>query len=80
MAFVRPQGTADGAPASLMANQDLAKGDRKKQRRKRDKSINFWVTEEQRDRFRAYADARGVSLSRLIVETLEERIERDGRR
>lgn len=80
MAFVKPQRLADAAPASLMDNQDLAKGDRKKQRRNRDKSISFWVTEEQRDRFRAYADARGMSLSRLIVETLEERIERDGGR
>lgn len=62
---------------TLMGNQDtLSKGD--STRRKKGKCITFWVTEEQKQTINAYAAEHDMSVSRLIIEGLEMRMNRDG--
>lgn len=64
---------AETASRTLMGNQDLQhKGD--STARKKGKCITFWVTEEQKQEISAYAADHNTTVSRLIVEGLEMRM------
>ena len=68
---------AETASMTLMGNQDLQhKGD-STSARKKDKCITFWVTDEQKAEISAYAAEHNTTVSRLIVEGLEMRMNRD---
>ncbi len=59
---------------TLMGNQDLRyKGD-STSTRKKGKCITFWVTDEQKAAISAYAAEHNTTVSRLIVEGLEMRM------
>lgn len=59
---------------TLMGNQDLkGKGDSTNSRKK-GKCITFWVTDEQKAEISAYAAEHNTTVSRLIVEGLEMRM------
>lgn len=63
----------DVAP-TLMGNQDLQhKGD-STNTRKKGKCITFWVTDAQKAEISAYAAEHNTTVSRLIVEGLELRM------
>lgn len=64
------------ASATLMGNQDTrGKGD--STNRKKGKCITFWVTEEQKREISAYAAEHNTTVSRLIIEGLEMRMQTD---
>jgi hypothetical protein len=61
---------------TLMGNQDLRhKGD--STARKKGKCVTFWVTDEQKQAISAYAADHGMTVSRLIIEGLEMRMNRE---
>ena len=65
---------AETASKTLMGNQDLQhKGD-STSTRKKGKCITFWVTDEQKAEISAYAAEHNTTVSRLIVEGLELRM------
>ncbi len=68
---------AETASMTLMGNQDLQhKGDSTSSRKK-GKCITFWVTDEQKAEISDYAAEHNTTVSRLIVEGLEMRMNRD---
>ena len=68
---------AETASMTLMGNQDLQhKGD-STNTRKKGKCITFWVTDAQKAEISAYAAEHNPTASRLIVEGLEMRMNRD---
>ena len=68
---------AETASMTLMGNQDLQhKGDSTSSRKK-GKCITFWVTDEQKAEISDYAAEHSTTVSRLIVEGLEMRMNRD---
>lgn len=68
---------AGTASMTLMGNQDLQhKGD-STNTRKKGKCITFWVTDAQKAEISAYAAEHNTTVSRLIVEGLEMRMNRD---
>lgn len=68
---------AETASMTLMGNQDLQhKGD-STNTRKKGKCITFWVTDAQKAEISAYAAEHNMTVSRLIVEGLEMRMNRD---
>lgn len=67
---------AETASMTLMGNQDTrGKGDSAS--RKKGKCITFWVTEEQKQEISSYAADHNVTVSRLIIEGLEMRMQKD---
>lgn len=67
---------AETASMTLMDNQDTrGKGDSTS--RKKGKCITFWVTEEQKQEISSYAADHNVTVSRLIIEGLEMRMQKD---
>lgn len=67
---------AETASMTLMGNQDTrGKGDSTS--RKKGKCITFWVTEEQKQEISSYAADHNVTISRLIIEGLEMRMQKD---
>lgn len=61
---------------TLMGNQDMRhKGDSTS--RKKGKCVTFWVTEEQKLAISSYASDHNMTVSRLIIEGLEMRMNRD---
>lgn len=65
----------DKASETLMGNQDtLHKGDSTS--RKKGKCITFWVTDAQKQEISAYAAEHNTTVSRLIIEGLEMRMNR----
>ena len=61
---------------TLMGNQDTRhKGD--STTRKKGKCVTFWVTDEQKQAISAYAADHDMTVSRLIIEGLEMRMNRD---
>ena len=67
---------AETASMTLMGNQDTrGKGDSTS--RKKGKCITFWVTEEQKQEISSYAADHNVTVSRLIIEGLEIRMQKD---
>ncbi len=74
---VRRVSAPTDSSATLMGNQDLRhKGDSTTQRKK-GKCITFWVTDEQKAEISSYAAEHNTTVSRLIVEGLELRMNRD---
>ena len=74
---VRRMPTTGDAPQMLMGNQDLRhKGD-STSTRKKGKCITFWVTDEQKAEISAYAAEHNTTVSRLIVEGLELRMQQE---
>lgn len=72
----RMPSSLDAAP-TLMGNQDLqSKGDSTSSRKK-GKCITFWVTDEQKAEISAFAAEHNTTVSRLIVEGLELRMNQD---
>ncbi len=70
---VRRTAPAGAASKTLMGNQDTrGKGD--STARKKGKCITFWVTEEQKQEISAYAAEHNTTVSRLIIEGLEMRM------
>ena len=68
---------AETASMTLMGNQDLQhKGDSTSSRKK-GKCITIWVTDEQKAEISPYAAEHNTTVSRLIVEGLEMRMNRD---
>ena len=68
---------AETASMTLMGNQDLQhKGD-STNTRKKGKCITFWVTDAQKAEISAYTAEHNTTVSRLIVEGLEMRMNRD---
>lgn len=68
---------AETASMTIMANQDTRhKGD-STSTRKKGKCITFWVTDEQKAEISTYAAEHNTTVSRLIVEGLELRMNRD---
>lgn len=67
---------AETASMTLMGNQDTrGKGDSTS--RKKGKCITFWVTDEQKQEISSYAADHNVTVSRLIIEGLEMRMQKD---
>lgn len=65
------------AASTLMGNQDTVhKGD-STSTRKKGKCITFWVTDEQKAEISTYAAAHNTTVSRLIIEGLEMRMNRE---
>ena len=63
------------ARETLMGNQDLrGKGDSTAEQKK---MLSFWVTLEQRDEIKSYAQRHHMSMSRLIIEGLEMRMKQE---
>lgn len=61
---------------TLMGNQDTRnKGD--STTRKKGKCVTFWVTDEQKQAISTYASDHNMTVSRLIIEGLEMRMNRD---
>ena len=68
---------AETASMTLMGNQDLHhKGDSTSSRKK-GKCITFWVTDEQKAEISAYAAEHNTTVSRLIVEGLQLRMDQE---
>lgn len=72
----RMPAVATEAPATLMGNQDLRhKGDSTNANaRKKGKCVTFWVTDEKKAEISAYAAEHDTTVSRLILEGLELRM------
>ena len=62
---------------TLMGNQDLKNKGDSTSSRKKGKCITFWVTDEQKAEISAYAAEHNTTVSRLIVEGLELRMNRN---
>lgn len=74
---VRRMTVLEEVAPTLMANQDTRhKGD-STSTRKKGKCITFWVTDEQKAEISTYAAEHNTTVSRLIVEGLELRMNRD---
>ena len=74
---VRRMPVAGEAAPTLMGNQDLRhKGD-STNTRKKGKCITFWVTQDQKAEISTYAAEHNTTVSRLIIEGLEMRMNRD---
>lgn len=72
----RTASAVETASMTLMGNQDTrGKGDSTS--RKKGKCITFWVTEEQKQEISSYAADHNVTVSRLIIEGLEMRMQKD---
>lgn len=63
------------ASKTLMCNQDLRHKGNSTGLRKKGKCITFWVTDEQKAEISTYAAEHGMTVSRLIVEGLELRMD-----
>lgn len=73
----RMPSSLDAVPTTLMGNQDLQhKGDSTSSRKK-GKCITFWVTDEQKAEISTFAAEHNTTVSRLIVEGLELRMNQD---
>ena len=59
---------------TLMGNQDTVNKGDSTNSRKKGKCITFWVTDEQKAEISAYAAEHNTTVSRLIVEGLEMRM------
>lgn len=71
----RRLGSLSKSSDKLMGHQDLKnKGD--STARKKDKCITFWVSEEQKREISTYASDHNTTVSRLIIEGLEMRMDR----
>ena len=71
---VRRVSAPTDSSSTLMGNQDLRhKGDSTNQRKK-GKCITFWVTDKQKAEISAFAAEHNTTVSRLIVEGLELRM------
>ncbi len=68
---------AETASMTLMGNQDLQRKGDSTSSRKKGKCITFWDTDEQKAEISAYAAEHNTTVSRLIVEGLEMRMNRD---
>ena len=74
---VRRMTVPEAAAPTLMANQDLPhKGD-STNTRKKGKCITFWVTDAQKAKISAYAAEHNTTVSRLIIEGLELRMDQE---
>lgn len=74
---VRRMSVPAEAASTLMGNQDTVhKGD-STSTRKKGKCITFWVTDEQKAEISTYAAAHNTTVSRLIIEGLEMRMNRE---
>lgn len=74
---VRRMTVPEEAAPTLMANQDTRhKGD-STNTRKKGKCITFWVTDEQKAEISTYASEHNTTVSRLIIEGLEMRMNRE---
>lgn len=73
MAFKKPKPNGDGGEKrTLMSNQDVRKGD---SATRGDKvCMTFWVTPERRAAIKAYAADHEMTVSRLIIEALNEKM------
>lgn len=60
--------------STLMGNQDTVNKGDSTNTRKKGKCITFWVTPEQKSEISAYAAEHNTTVSRLIVEGLEMRM------
>lgn len=60
--------------STLMGNQDTVNKGDSTSSRKKGKCITFWVTPEQKAEISAYAAEHNTTVSRLIVEGLEMRM------
>lgn len=60
--------------STLMGNQDTVNKGDSTSTRKKGKCITFWVTDEQKAEISAYAAEHNTTVSRLIVEGLEMRM------
>lgn len=65
---------AEAASSTLMGNQDTVNKGDSTNTRKKGKCITFWVTDEQKAEISAYAAEHNTTVSRLIVEGLEMRM------
>lgn len=65
---------AEAASSTLMGNQDTVNKGDSTSSRKKGKCITFWVTPEQKAEISAYAAEHNTTVSRLIVEGLEMRM------
>ena len=65
---------AEAASSTLMGNQDTVNKGDSTSSRKKGKCITFWVTDEQKAEISAYAAEHNTTVSRLIVEGLEMRM------
>lgn len=73
----RMPSSLDAVPTTLMGNQDLQhKGDSTSSRKK-GKCITFWVTDKQKAEISAFAAEHNTTVSRLIIEGLELRMNQD---
>ena len=66
---------AEAASSTLMGNQDTVNKGDSTNSRKKGKCITFWVTDEQKAEISAYAAEHNTTVSRLIVEGLEMRMQ-----
>lgn len=66
---------AEAASSTLMGNQDTVNKGDSTNTRKKGKCITFWVTPEQKSEISAYAAEHNTTVSRLIVEGLEMRMQ-----
>lgn len=74
---VRRIPNSNKAASTLMANQDLQhKGDSTTSRKK-GKCITFWVTDSQKNEISTYATEHNTTISRLIIEGLELRMNQE---
>lgn len=60
--------------STLMGNQDTVNKGDSTSTRKKGKCITFWVTDEQKAEISAFAAEHNTTVSRLIVEGLEMRM------
>ena len=67
---------AEAASSTLMGNQDTVNKGDSTSSRKKGKCITFWVTDEQKAEISAFAAEHNTTVSRLIVEGLELRMNR----
>lgn len=65
---------AEAASSTLMGNQDTVNKGDSTSSRKKGKCVTFWVTDEQKAEISAYAAEHNTTVSRLIVEGLEMRM------
>lgn len=73
--ILKPGPSGGPAPKKLMDNQDTKrKGDSYGRERVQ---LTFWVTPEKKDEIKAFAAARDMTVSRLIVESIDERMSRE---
>lgn len=71
---VRYSPPARPASPTLMGNQDTVNKGDSTSTRKKGKCITFWVTDAQKAEISAYAAEHNTTVSRLIVEGLEMRM------